>query len=258
MNKTGRKSVLISVILLTFFSFVGNNMHAQDADTLLFRDNIGGKEKKGKKDICSFGMLSHVGFILPPKDNTYYRMNYGNSLQGMYGLQFKMRLANCYRMGFDLLVSGNRFSIEQDEEKWFVDKKQNKKEYFRDGELSLAFTHQFKLNKGIKKSWAIDVSVYGAYVYSASHKTINKDYNPDNVYSGKTRTVVVERNLPYVERWIWGLRAGLTYRGFGIYAQYRMNNLVNFDKTGHSAGLSDAFDMPKFSLGITLSGDKLK
>jgi hypothetical protein len=241
------KSFISCIILLLFCSLIGKNIYAQEADTLIFREI---EIKKTKRKVCSFRTITNVGFALPPKDNTYYRMQYGKSLQGMFGFQFKARLAKFYSMGADLMVTGNRYAIWQDEGKWFTDQNQNRKEFFRDGELSLAFTHQFKLNKGIKQTWAIDVSIYGAYVYSASHKTINIDHNPDNIYSGKTRTVVVERDLPYIERWLWGFRAGLTYHGVGIYVQYRMNNLVKLGLPSQY----DAFDMPKLSLGLTFSG----
>ncbi len=247
--KNNRVSIALISFLILFCIF--DNTYGQQ-DTLVFR--IIDLNKKEKKEVCSFGIIANGGFILPPKDNTYYRVRYGNSLQGMLGFQFKARLAKCYSMGFDLLVSGNRYDIRQDEGKWFTDREQHRKELFRTGDLSLAFTHQFKLNKGIRQTWAIEASVYGAYVYSASLKKIDIDYDPVNIYSGQTRTVVVERHLPYLERWVWGLRLNLTYKGIGIYAQYRMNDIV---KLGQPVD-NTSFDMPKLSVGLTFSGKIFK
>ena len=251
MRKNSKTILIVSVSFLMLSIFASKTMQAQDADTLLFR-TVG--EEKAKRKIFSIRTVTHVGFVLPPKDNTQYRIKYGNSVQGMFGVQLQAKLAKWYKMGADLLLTGNHYAIWQDEGKLFVDMNQNRKESFRNGELSLAFTHQFKLNKGITQRWAIEASIYGAYVYSASRKTLNVDHNPDNIYSGKTRTRIVERHLSYVERWQWGLRAGLTYRTFGIYAQYRMSNLVKLGTPAHY----DAFDLPKFSLGISFSGDLKK
>jgi hypothetical protein len=223
------------------------DMFFTQKDTLVYREVYPNQKEKEKK--CSLEPLVNIGFILPPKDNTNYRVRYGKSLQGTLGLQYKARLAKFYAMGLDVRLSGNHYNIRQDDGKWFMDTNRYQKETFSTGDISLAFTHQFKLNSGVFPTWLLEAAVFGSYVYSARHKTINVHYNTDDIYAEKTRTKNVYSKLSYLEHWIWGLQLRLTYHGVGIYAQYRMNHLL---KLGRPEDYP-AFDMPQLSVGLTFS-----
>ncbi|MDR0605445.1 MAG: outer membrane beta-barrel protein [Bacteroidales bacterium] len=247
MKKNNRKWMLWGSFLILFYSM--NYTAFGQQDTLVFRMFDPYHKHKEKK--CSIHTIIGGGFILPPKDNTNYRIRYGNSVQGLLGLQFKAKLAKFYIIGIDLALSGNHYEIRQDKDKWFIDTNNYQKETFATGDISLAFTHKFKLNKGAFETWALEASAFGSYVYSGKHKTIMVDYNPEDIYAGKIRTKTIYRKLSYLEHWIWGLQLRLTYHGIGIYAQYRMNNLV---KLGRPVDYP-SFDMPRLSIGLVFSGD---
>jgi hypothetical protein len=215
------------------------------ADTLAFATP---DSEKVKTKIYSIQTITNVGFILPPKDNTNYRIQYGKSVQGLLGCQLYVKLAKFYKMGVGLAFSGNLYNIRQDNGKWFIDTNLYRKELFTTGDLSLAFAHQFRLNKE-RLPLMLEASVYGAYIYSGKHKVVSVDYNPDDIYSGKIRTKTIHRELTYLEHWIWGLQLRLTYRGVGLYAQYRMNHLVKLGRPEDYA----SFDMPSLSIGLTFS-----
>jgi hypothetical protein len=206
--------------------------------------------EKAKTKIFSIQPVTNIGFILPPKDNTHYRIQYGKSVQGLLGCQLYVKLAKFYKLGVGLALSGNLYDIRQDKDKWFIDKNPYRREVFSTGDISFAFAHQFRLNKD-SIPLLLEASAYGAYIYSGKHKTVNVDYNPDDIYSGKIRTKTIHRELTYLQHWVWGFQLRLTYRGIGIYAQYRMNNLVKLGQPGDYS----SFDMPRLSIGLTFSDE---
>jgi hypothetical protein len=244
--KRGKGRLILAGSFFLLFCCMNNTVYGQ-LDTLLYRIL---DQERAKPKRCSFGLMTNVGFITPPKDNTHYRIRHGKSLQGTLGVQFKVRVAKFYQMGLDLAVSGNLYNIRQDKGKWFIDTIQYKKEQFSTGEAYLAFTHHFKLNRGVGETWGLEASIYGGYVYSGSRKTIAEDYNSDNIYAKMVYTKTVERELTYLEHWVWGLQLKITYHGVGIYAQYRMTNIV---KLGRPVDYP-AFDMPRLAVGLTFSG----
>ncbi|MDR2410702.1 MAG: outer membrane beta-barrel protein [Bacteroidales bacterium] len=245
MKKNNRKWVLWGSFFILFYSM---NYIVFGQDTLVFRTLDPNYKHKDKK--YSIEITVNGGFTLPPKDNTNYRIRYGNSGQGLVGVQFKAKLAKFYIIGIDLALSGNNYDIRQDKGKWFIDTNNYRKETFETGDISLAFTHKFKLNKGAFEVWALEASAYGSYVFSGRHKTVTVDYNSGNIYAGEVQTETIYRKLSYLEHWIWGLKLQLTCHGIGIYAQYRMNNLI---KLGRQVDYP-SFDMPKLSVGLTFSG----
>lgn len=199
-----------------------------------------------------FSINNNVFFWLNsgPKDNSQYRMDYGKCVGALWGLRFNMDLAPRYTMGIEFDLSGERYVIKQDEEKHFVDDVSYGKEYLKTNTMQLAFTHRFKLNKGIRSTWFLELGVYGVYVYDQSRKLITYGDSPEGYPAGDIKYITVERKLSYKQPFHGGGRVVIGYRYFGAFAQYRFNNLINLG--------ANSQDLPRLSFGIAFFGRPTK
>jgi hypothetical protein len=217
-------------------------------DTLVATEPLLERSMMKKK---KFSFNTNIMFWMPtePKDNSEYRMRYGGCVGALWGLRFGIDVTPHYTMGFGVDLSGEKYAIRQDETKNFVDDIQYDKELLRTNTLQFAYTHRFKLNKGIRSTWFLELGVYGVWVYDQNRKLLVNEYDAES-RAKKIKHITVERKLDYTQAFHWGARVTIGYRYVALFAQYRFNDLVNFG--------SSQQDLPRLSFGLAIFGKPTK
>lgn len=187
--------------------------------------------------LCQFGEM--------PGPQVYGAQTNWWSCSLSYGMRMKLKLFWWNALVTDISYRYDRFSIRQDIPKHLpLGTMNHQRERISIHNFSMVFCDRINFHKrgDVLGSW-IDLGVYGDWAFRNADVFVDRHYDSNSTsgYEYKTKTKIAK--LPYLEKMNYGLtvRMGWTYGG--IFACWRMNNLINMETPNNR-------DLPKLTIGI--------
>lgn len=169
-------------------------------------------------------------------------LRYGSSGEFLLGLRHKFRLSQTLALGIDARYVRLVYQLRQNDQKILPTPTQHHSESLALPQLQLE--PYVRLNVGRRGNVVgryLDLAAWGGWVTSTAHR-----YEDRPGSSGAARTQVVNRGLPYLNRWPYGLGGRLGSGRYAAVARYRLSDAF----TGEARQRYP--ELPRWVLGLEL------
>jgi len=165
-----------------------------------------------------------------------------------YGVRGKLKLWSWEALVMDFGYRYDRYSMRKDTPKLLpLDPTVHQRERISTHNLSASFCDRLNFGRrgNVMGSW-LDFGVYADWSFRTANVFVDQHYdsNSPSGYRYKSKTKVTR--LPYMEsiNYGWTVRVGGDYAG--VFAQWRMNNIIKSNYTTNDR------DLPKLTIGIEI------
>ncbi|GIV42608.1 MAG: hypothetical protein KatS3mg034_1918 [Vicingaceae bacterium] len=183
------------------------------------------------------------GFIIAQPNAPGAEIKPVSSHQFHFGLKYFFDISKIYLPGFELNYEYNTYKLVQDSNKIFPNTNLHQRQQLNINTINLQFNNRLVFKRKEQKPYLfMDISGYAGWNFATSVYTV--DTHTSVNYYGGSKTEVYYRNLIYIEDLQYGIKTALFIKNFGIYGQYRLNNLIK--KSFYYP------DMPQWLVGIMI------
>jgi hypothetical protein len=187
-----------------------------------------------------FQLASHIGPQEPGMHTDIFSYSY------TYGGRVKLRLWSWESLVADWGYRHDRFSIKQQQNKRSpLNTGRHQHERVSVHNLSFAFCNRLNFGRrgNIMGFW-VDMGVYGDWAFVKNNVYVDRYYDSNSAIAKRYKVRTRITHLQYIEKFNYGftLRSGGDY--FGVFANYRMNDLIK------NASTTSYNDLPKLTVGV--------
>ncbi|WP_375435510.1 hypothetical protein [uncultured Hymenobacter sp.] len=169
------------------------------------------------------------------------KLHYGNSAELMLGLRNKFRLSEPLSVGVDLRFVRLVYVLDQTSQKLLPTPALHHRESLVAAQWQLeGFVRLNVGQRGNVLGRYLDLTGWGGWVMSTAHRY------EDRPGTGAKKVQVVERGLPYLERWPYGVGARLGSGRCAAVARYRLSD------TFTSSYRTSYPELPRWTVGVEL------
>lgn len=205
-------------------------------------DTLRGNYGQNKLHYVHFN--SGLGFVASEPEGDSLALTYGMSYQAFSGFRYKLRLTNWLATGLDLNYVNTRYRIAQDSAKNVPSTHLYDRESLVRHAVNGGVYVRFNVGKrGNVIGKYLDLAGFGSYSFAHRHRTLQRFDEPNA--DGAKVSRAVNRNLSYVNRVNYGVKARLGMHGFAVYASYRLSDVLNGARYG---------ELPRLMVGIEIAG----
>ena len=179
--------------------------------------------------------------VVGPATRTGAKLRYGSSAEFMVGVRTKLRLSEPLSMGFDLRFVRLTYDLAQTPGKALPTPALHHRESL--GLSQVQLEGFVRLNVGPRGNVIgryLDLTGWGGWAFSTAHRY------EDRPATGPRKIQVVEKDLPYLRRWPYGVGARLGSSRYAAVARYRLSN------TFTPAARALYPELPRWTVGVEL------
>ncbi len=238
-----KQLLVIIIISLQFTAFSQTVLLHEDISKLDFQMPSNGPNYKNFHQL-----YVNYRFIVSLNDAQEVETNLWKSAVFSVGWRYKRKLSNWFAVGTGINYSNAIFSIKQNNAKQVPNNIQHDEEKLKFNSANLELYTRINFGKrGNVIGKFIDIGGYAGYAFSVKHfYKDNLDKSNPPYYSGVTE--VNQKDLNYVNRFNYGLKARMGVNRWVITASYRLSDLLTDD---YKTIVGD-YIFPRFDIGFEL------
>ncbi len=190
----------------------------------------------------------NLGFFIPGGDEMEIETELWESLSFSVGWRYKRKFANWLAVGTGLSFTNACLSIKQNSNKQVPNNILHAKEKLKLNNINLELFTRLNLGKrGNVIGKFIDLGGYIEYAFLIKHYySDNFNKNSPPYYSGVKE--VDQKNLGYVKKFNYGLKARMGANRWVIIASYRLSNLLTDDYKN----ITGEYFFPRMAVGVEI------
>ncbi len=163
-----------------------------------------------------------------------------------YAARGKLKLWSWDALVMDFGYRYDRYSMRMNTPKLLpLDATKHERERISVHNLSGAICDRINFGRrgNVMGTW-LDLGVYGDWGFRTTDVFVDQHYSSTSLFGYRFKSKTRETRLPYMEKMNYGLTARVGGDYVGIFAQWRMNNIIKSSYTINN------IDLPKLTLGI--------
>jgi len=233
----------VTILLLQFTIYSQTVLLHEDISKLDFQMPSNGPNYKHFHQL-----YLNFGFYIPLGDAQEVETNLWKSVAFSVGWRYKRKLASWFAVGTGLSFTNSYFSIKQNSNKLVPNNILHSEEKLKLNNINIELYTRFNFGKrGNVIGKFIDIGGYMEYAFLIKHYyRDNFDKNSPPYYSGVKE--VDQKNLSYVKKFNYGLKARLGVNRWVLTASYRLSDLLTDD---YKNTVGEYF-FPKLMVGVEI------